>query len=165
MVHSELMSVAIRTESDGERARLVPVGPFDLAHAAAVLRAVEQTEKGLDASHDVDLDLAQLDGIDGTGAVLLARLIDRLEAHGHRTRLIADRNPKAGRLITLYRERRVEIPPAPHRTMGPVARLGATAAGAPKALVSAADFIGLPPPRSGMPSSPLARSTGSRFRG
>ena len=67
------MSVAIRTEADGARAHLVPSGTFDLAHASAVVRAVEQAERDLIASSDVDLHLSAIERIDGSGAVLLAR--------------------------------------------------------------------------------------------
>jgi hypothetical protein len=33
------MSIAVRTEREGDRARLVPVGTFDVAHAPAVAEA------------------------------------------------------------------------------------------------------------------------------
>ena len=115
---SNMMSVTIRAEADGERARLVPVGAFDLAHASAVVRAVEQAERDLNASGDVDLHLSALERIDGSGAVLLARLVDRLEARGLRTHLIEAHNPRAARLITLYRKRRAEAM-RPPRSRGP----------------------------------------------
>ena len=38
------MSVAVRADREGDQASLVPTGPFDLAHATAVARAVESTE-------------------------------------------------------------------------------------------------------------------------
>src|SRR6187455_2520204 len=126
------MSVAIRAEADGERTSLVLAGTFDLAHAGAVVRAVEQAERDLTASGDVDLHLSALERIDGSGAVLLARLIDRLEARGLRTHLVEDSNPHAARLITLYRERRVGIRPEPARRMGLLAQLGAVAAAVPE---------------------------------
>ena len=78
------MSVAIRVVAVGGRTRLVPAGTFDLAHASAVVRAVEQAERDLIASGDVDLHLSALERIDGSGGVLLARLIDRLETRGLR---------------------------------------------------------------------------------
>ncbi len=136
------MSVAIRAETDGERARLVPVGTFDLAHAPAVAQAVEQAERNLIASGDVDLHLSALERIDGSGAVLLARLIDRLEARGLRTHLIEDHNAHAGRLITLYRERRAGVRPQPARRMGLLAQLGAAAAAVPRQVTAALDFLG-----------------------
>src|SRR6476660_7664020 len=115
------MSVAIKVEADGARTRVVPAGTFDLAHAGAVVRAVEQAERDLIASRDVDFHLSALERIDGSGAVLLARLIDRLEARGLRTRLIEDHNPRAVRLITLYRERQTDARPQPTRRIGPLA--------------------------------------------
>ncbi len=68
------MSVAVRADREGDHASLVPTGPFDLAHVTAVARAVENAEARLVAVCSVDVDLAQLDRIDGAGAVLLARL-------------------------------------------------------------------------------------------
>jgi phospholipid/cholesterol/gamma-HCH transport system permease protein len=136
------MSVAIKAETDGKRTRLVPAGTFDLAHASAVVRAVEQAEQDLITSGDIDLHLSALERIDGSGAVLLARLIDRLEARGLRTRLIEDHNPHAFRLITLYRERRAAIRPEPARRMGPLAELGAAAAAVPGRVNDALDFLG-----------------------
>ena len=81
----DISVVAVSAEADAKGARLVPAGSFDLAHASAVVRAVEQAERDLSASGDVDLHLSSLERIDGSGALLLARLIDRLEARGHRT--------------------------------------------------------------------------------
>src|SRR5690242_18736884 len=118
------MSLAIRAEADGDRTRLIPAGTFDLAHAPAAMRAVEQAERDLIASGDVDFHLSAVEHIDGSGAVLLARLMDRLEARGLRTRLIEDHNPYAVRLITLYRERRAEARPQPARRMRRLARFG-----------------------------------------
>ena len=60
----------------------MPSGPFDLAHAAAVARAVEHAAGGLEGCRSIDVELAHLDRIDGAGAVLLARLLDRLDASG-----------------------------------------------------------------------------------
>ena len=34
------MTIAVRAEREGDRARLVPVGAFDVAHAPAVAKAV-----------------------------------------------------------------------------------------------------------------------------
>jgi len=136
------MSVAIRAEADGERTRLVPAGTFDLAHAGAVVRAVEQAERDLIASGDVDFHLSALERIDGSGAVLLARLMNRLEARGLRTRLIEDQNHHAFRLITLYRERRAEAQPQPTRVMSLRAQLGFVAAAMPGRVTGALDFLG-----------------------
>ena len=43
----------------------------------------------VDGCQSVELDLAKLARLDGTGAVLLARLLDRLEAMGHPTQVVA----------------------------------------------------------------------------
>ena len=136
------MSVAIRAEADGERTRLVPAGAFDLAHAGAVVRAVEQAERDLIASGDVDLHLSALERIDGSGAVLLARLMTRLEARGLRTRLIEDQNHHAFRLITLYRERGAEAQPQPTRIRSLRAQLGFVAAAMPGKVIRVLDFLG-----------------------
>ncbi len=136
------MSVGVRAEADGERIRLVPAGTFDLAHAAAVVRAVEQAERDLIPNGDVDIHLSALERIDGSGAVLLARLIDRLEARGLRTRLIENHNPHAFRLITLYRDRLAEARPQPTHRMGSLAQLGAGVAAVPRKVTGALDFLG-----------------------
>ncbi len=136
------MSVVIRAEPVGGRVRLSPAGPFDLANAAAVAQAVAQAEQGLTGSREVELDLSALDGIDGAGAVLLARLVDRLEADGLHIRVHDGDNPHAARLITLYRERRTTVLPVHARTGGALTRLGAVAAGVPTSLTSALDFTG-----------------------
>ena len=84
------MSVAIRADREGNHARLVATGPFDLAHATMAARAVENAEALLAGCGSVDVDLAQLERIDGAGAVLLARLLDRLDAGGRHARVIED---------------------------------------------------------------------------
>jgi phospholipid/cholesterol/gamma-HCH transport system permease protein len=71
------MSIAIRADRKGDYALLTPTGPFDLAHATPAAQAVENVEALLTGCGSVDLDVAQLDRIDGAGAVLLARLLDR----------------------------------------------------------------------------------------
>ena len=53
------MSVAVRIGPEGDRASVVPTGPFDLAHATAVARAVESAEARLSRCRSVDVDLAQ----------------------------------------------------------------------------------------------------------
>ncbi len=136
------MGVAVRAERKEDRGRLVPTGPFDLAHAAAVARAVEHAQPGLEGCRAIEVDLAHLDRIDGTGAVLLARLLDRLDADGERTRVVAEQNPEAARLIALYRERRADHPAAPTRAMTVLTRIGATAAALPQRVSKALDFAG-----------------------
>ncbi len=136
------MSVSITAEADGGRTRLIPAGTFDLVHASAVMRAVEQAERDLIASGDVDLHLSALERIDGSGAVLLARLIDRLEARGLRTHVLEDHNPHAFRLITLYRTRQADARPQTSRRMSLLAQLGSVAAAVPVRVIGALDFLG-----------------------
>ena len=136
------MSVTVRVDRDGDRGRLVPSGPFDLAHAAAVARAVEHPPPDLEGCRSIDVDLGHLDRIDGAGAVLLAEFLDRLDAGGKRTQVVDDRNAEAARLIALYRGRREErpAPPAPRRDA--LTRLGAVASALPVAIAGALDFTG-----------------------
>ena len=136
------MSVGIRTDREGDRARIVPTGPFDLAHATTAARAVENAEALLAGCDSVDVDLAQLDRIDGAGAVLLARLLDRLDADGHHASLIEGSNGEAARLIAGYRERRADQPPPQTRAMSLLARIGALAAHLPGKANEALDFTG-----------------------
>ena len=136
------MSVAIRADREGDHARLVATGPFDLAHATMAARAVENAEALLAGCGSVDVDLAQLERIDGAGAVLLARLLDRLDAGGRHARVIDDPNREAARLIASYRERRAGLPERPTRVMNPLTRIGALAAEVPSNANEAFDFIG-----------------------
>ncbi len=136
------MSIAVRAEREGDRARLVPVGAFDVAHAPAVARAVAHVPPDLEGCRSIDVDLTHLDRIDGAGAVLLARLLDRLDADGNRTRMVEDRNPEAARLIALYRQKREEPPPARTQAMSPLAKIGVAAAGLPATITATLDFTG-----------------------
>jgi phospholipid/cholesterol/gamma-HCH transport system permease protein len=135
------MNVTVQAHREGDRASLTPTGPFDLAHAMAVAQAVESAEVSLSGCRSVDVDLAHLDRIDGTGAVLLARFLDRLDAGGRRTRIVAGQNPEASRLIALYRRQR-ERPAARTRAMSALARIGAVAAQLPGTVNDALDFSG-----------------------
>ena len=136
------MSVAVRADREGDRATIAPTGPFDLAHAAATARAVESAEARLSGCRSVDVHLAQLEHIDGAGAVLLARLLDRLDAGGCRACVVEGHNPKAARLIALYRERRGDRPAPQTPVTSPLARIGALAAQLPSKAYEALDFIG-----------------------
>ena len=136
------MSVAIRADREGNHARLVATGPFDLAHATMAARAVENAEALLAGCGSVDVDLAQLERIDGAGAVLLARLLDRLDAGGRHARVIDGPNREAARLIASYRERRAGLPERPTRVINPLTRIGALAAEVPSKANEAFDFIG-----------------------
>ena len=136
------MSVAIRADREGSHARLVATGPFDLAHATIAAQAVENAEALLAGCGSVDVDLAQLERIDGAGAVLLARLLDRLDAGGRDARVIDGPNREAARLIASYRERRAGLPERPTRVMNPLTRIGALAAEVPSKANEAFDFTG-----------------------
>lgn len=136
------MSVVIETDREGDRARLVPIGPFDLAHAMAAMRAVENAEVRLSGCVSVDVDLTKLGRIDGAGAVLLARLFDRLDADGRHARVIEGRNRQAELLIARYRECHENLPGRQTRVMGPLTRIGALAADLPGTANQALDFAG-----------------------
>ena len=137
-----MASVDVRAERDGDRGRLVPAGAFDLAHAMAVARAVEGAEHRLDGCRSVDVDLGRLDRIDGTGAALLARFFERLDAAGQRTNVSEGSNPEAAQLIALYRARRMQAPAAHPPASGTLARIGASAAGLVGGVGYALDFAG-----------------------
>ena len=136
------MSVAVRTSQEGNQASLVLSGPFDLAHATEVAQAVEKAAERLSGCRSVDVDLAQLDRIDGTGAVLLARLLDRLAEEGRATHVQESQNPEAVRLIELYREHRTEGPAFDASGLSLLARIGTFAAELPFRAGVALDFIG-----------------------
>ena len=136
------MSVAIRANLEGDHARIVPSGPFDLAHATATARAVEDAEARLSGCVLVDVDLAQLHRIDGAGAVLLGRLFDRLDTDGRHVQVIEGSNDKAASLIAGYRERRVDLPAPSTRAMAPLTRIGRLAADVPGKANEALDFTG-----------------------
>jgi phospholipid/cholesterol/gamma-HCH transport system permease protein len=136
------MSVAVRADREGDHASLVPTGPFDLAHATAVATAVESAEGHLGGCRSVAVDLTQLDRIDGAGAVLLARLLDRLDADGRCANVVEGHNPEAARLIALYRERRTDRPAPQTGVMSRLARIGVLAARVPGKANDALDFTG-----------------------
>ena len=136
------MDVALRTERDGDHGSLRPAGPFDLSHATAAMKAVEDAESRLQGCRDVDVDLAEIGHIDGTGAVLLARLLDRLDSDGPHVHLVEGHNPEAARLIALYRSHRTLGPPRQPGAVGVLARVGATAATLPGTARHAFDFTG-----------------------
>jgi len=134
--------VDIRAEPQGDHARLVPAGSFDLVHAAAVARAVDAMPGRLQAFQAIDVDLAQLDHIDGAGAVLLARMLDELNASGRRTRIVEASNPEAARLIALYRGQDGHRSSGPTRARSILARLGSAASHVPETVNAALDFTG-----------------------
>ena len=136
------MRVEMGADRDGDRGRLAPRGAFDLAHAPAIARALEDVGPRLDACRSIDVDLGQLDRIDGAGAVLLARLLDRLDASAPRTRIAEASNVEAARLIALYRARHEDRPAARSAAMSALARIGAAGAEVPATLTAALDFTG-----------------------
>jgi len=136
------MSVEIRVERVGDRIRVTPSGPFDLAHAMAVRQAVEDVVPRLDGGHPVDIDLANLERIDGSGAALLARFLYRLDGDGRRTSLLRDRNPQAERLVAVYLKSRADRPVAASRLKGVLPRIGAVAAEVPVKAHDAFHLIG-----------------------
>ena len=133
--------IVVRKDHAGNRVRLTPAGPFDLAHATTVTQEIVNAERELDGCRAVELDLSDVGRVDGTGAVLLARLLDRLAAGGRTIHVVGESNREASNLIALYRQRRSE--PAPHtRPPTTLARLGAAVAEVPLTLNSALDFTG-----------------------
>jgi phospholipid/cholesterol/gamma-HCH transport system permease protein len=109
----------------------------------AVARVVGEAETRLAGCRTVDVDLAGVDRIDGAGAVLLARCLDRLDASGLTTRVIEGRNPDAARLVALYRRSRsVGGAAANPQTRSALARIGVATAELPGQLTDALDFTG-----------------------
>ncbi len=136
------MSIAIRADREGDRIRLIPTGFFDLPHVMIAAQAIADVEATLSGCRYVDLDLREVTRLDGSGAVQLARLLDRLDAAGRIARVMESRNPEAARLIARYREHRAG-PPASHaRPTTLLARLGALAAQLTSAVSGAFDFTG-----------------------
>ena len=135
------MDVTVRADREGDRARLIPMGQFDLAHAVAAARAIANIETALAGCRAVELDLTHVDDIDGTGAAQLARLLDHVEASGRSTHVLEEHNPRAARLIVLYRQRRTTAPVKPRR-YAILARFGSFAAQLPLALTSGLHLIG-----------------------
>jgi phospholipid/cholesterol/gamma-HCH transport system permease protein len=136
------MSVAIRTVRKADHATLVPTGLFDLDHATVVAHEVESTGSSLTGCCSVDVDLAQIERIDGSGAVLLARLLDRLDAGGCHVGMVEGHNPEAARLIALYRTSRAVHPTEQTGTISLMTRIGRFAAQLPGKSTDALDFTG-----------------------
>jgi phospholipid/cholesterol/gamma-HCH transport system permease protein len=136
------MNVALQTERQGDRAKLTPTGPFDLAHAMAAAKAVEHVETDVQGCHSVDVDLTHLDRIDGAGAVLLADLLDRLNTGGFHAHLLEGPHHEAAQLIASYRERREVHRPHQTNVMNPLTRVGVMAAQLPGKASQAFDFTG-----------------------
>ena len=82
----------VAVHREGDRVRLVPAGSFDLAHATTAAQELANAEKALNGCRAVELDLSEVDHIDGTGAVLLARYLDRLAASGYTIHVAEESN-------------------------------------------------------------------------
>jgi phospholipid/cholesterol/gamma-HCH transport system permease protein len=136
------MDVAVQTDRDGDHATLAPAGAFDLSHCQIALHALEDEAPRLNGCVSVDVDLTHLDRIDGTGAVLLAQLLVRLEAAGSQPHVVADRNDQAARLIALYRAVQTEVSQRKAGATGAFARIGAAVATLPGTARGALDFTG-----------------------
>ena len=136
------MSVTVHAHREGDRGRVAPEGSFDLAHARDVARSLEHAGPRLEGCRTVDIDLGQLDRLDGTGAVLIARFLDQLAADGRGPRVVEDANPEAARLVALYRSTRTSQPAAHARPAGLLARIGALGAQVSGTVNAALDFIG-----------------------
>lgn len=131
----------VRADRQGERVRLIPTGPFDLDHITANVQAIAQAETAISDCRTVELDLSEVDRIDGTGAVVLLRFLNRLEAAGRGIHIVKERNPKAVRLIALYRQSQTAAPVAPRR-ISSLARLGSGAAELPGVVGRGLEFTG-----------------------
>ena len=62
------MEVAVRADREGDHARVIPAGPFDLPHARTAAHAIAGVETSLIGCRTVELELADVVDIDGTGA-------------------------------------------------------------------------------------------------
>ena len=136
------MNVDVRVDRELDHATIVLSGPFDLAHSTEVVPAVQRAEAQLDGCHSAKVRLTRVNRIDGTGAVLLARLLERLATNGCRTEVASSDNPEVARLLSLYHRHKADQPSLPPRTMNPFARLGVIAAGIPAKANNAFDFTG-----------------------
>ena len=132
----------IVVEPVGAGVRLRVGGPFDLAHLAELRDAIQEARPTLDPVHAVEVDLSALEAIDGAGAVLLARLVDDLEARGARVRWVGGEEIGAGRLIQLYRDRAGPGPAAAAPRPSPMARLGGSVAQAGDTVRGGFNFAG-----------------------
>ena len=136
------MTVEIRIERHAAVGRAEAIGAFDLGHANAIERALEDAEARLASCEAVEVDLVGLQCVDGSGAALLARFVERLDTGGRRARLVADRHPEAERLIAVYLRNRGAGAVTEVNRLGMLTRIGASAAALPATVNSAFDFIG-----------------------
>jgi phospholipid/cholesterol/gamma-HCH transport system permease protein len=82
-----MSAAALCADRQGHCARLIPSGQFDLAHVTTIAKEIASldAQAAFDGCSSVELELGGIERVDGTGAVLLARLLDRLEAAGPET--------------------------------------------------------------------------------
>jgi phospholipid/cholesterol/gamma-HCH transport system permease protein len=121
--------------------RLVLAGRFDLEHVVDVEQALSEVRSQLGGATAVAIDVDRVELVDGAGATLIARAIDRLDADGVSVSFAQDETNGSVRLISLYRERRQASPlEVPKR--GFLARVGAAAAQAPITARAGFNFIG-----------------------
>lgn len=132
----------LSVERHGDRVRLVAAGAWDLRHATSVARALTDVQADLGDCRTLVVDLSALERIDGACAAIVARFLDRSEAHGVSTSVMAELRPEAARLITLYREYHTDLPASERRRPSALARIGSAAARIPSVAASALDFGG-----------------------
>ncbi|BCS35001.1 ABC transporter permease [Luteitalea sp. TBR-22] len=135
------MNIDIRLDLDGPRARVAPIGAFDLPRAAEIARTIADVATPLSGARHVDVDLSGLTRVDGSGAAFLARWLDDLEATGAHTVAVSGAAPDAARLIALNRRRRSSSS-QPRPVPGALSRIGAAAASLPGEAVVALHFLG-----------------------
>jgi phospholipid/cholesterol/gamma-HCH transport system permease protein len=135
------VSAAIRLSREGSRSDLSIAGRIDLPNLAAVAREIAEVASDLGTAPSVDVHLDDVAHIDGSGAVLVARLLDDLERAGRRVAIAADGNPGAARLIALYRA--CHGPgPDPHTRQSVLENLGHGAARLFNACMDGVEFLG-----------------------
>jgi phospholipid/cholesterol/gamma-HCH transport system permease protein len=105
-------------------------------------RALRDAEAGLQGCHRVEVDLSAIERIDGAGAVVLGRFLDRIEARGIATSLVTGRHAEAARLVALYRRRHPEPAASDRRGTSRLARLGSLGLQAPTMVANVLDFTG-----------------------
>jgi phospholipid/cholesterol/gamma-HCH transport system permease protein len=102
---------------------------------------MEGAEARLTGSAAITIDVGKVERIDGAGATLIARAIDKLVDRGVSVSFVQDEANVSVRLISLYRERRqtgpLEVP-----RLGFFARVGAAVAQSPATLRAGLNFIG-----------------------
>jgi phospholipid/cholesterol/gamma-HCH transport system permease protein len=135
------MSDVIRATREGDHTRLIVAGRIELANLTRIERAIADAAPILEAARAVDVRLDDIEYLDGSGAVLIARLLDRLETSGRTIEIAAERSPKAGHLIALYRTcHGARVEPAARRNA--LQRLGLGAMRISGSLSGGFDFLG-----------------------